>query len=91
MKIHLVESDKPSRVTLMGKKLSFYDKGIYYKTQISNPQNIVIVDENENTISSSSTELTPNSIISDEDIKSIVEFYNKTGNLPDFYLFEQNI
>ena len=91
MKIHLVESDKPSRVTFMGKKLSFYDKGIYYKTQISNPQNIVIVDENENTISSSSTELTPNSIISDEDIKSIVEFYNKTGNLPDFYLFEQNI
>ena len=65
MKIHLVESDKPSRVTFMGKKLSFYDKGIYYKTQISNPQNIVIVDENENTISSSSTELTPNSIISD--------------------------
>ena len=91
MKIHLVESDKPSRITFMGKKLSFYDKGIYYKTQISNPQNIVIVDENENTIASSSTELTPNSIISDEDIKSIVEFYNKTGNLPDFYLFEQNI
>ena len=91
MKIHLVESDKPSRITFMGKKLSFYDKGIYYKTQISNPQNIVIVDEKENTIASSSTELTPNSIISDEDIKSIVEFYNKTGNLPDFYLFEQNI
>ena len=91
MKIHLVESDKPSRITFMGKKLSFYDKGIYYKTQISNPQNIVIVDENENTIASSSTELTPNSTISDEDIKSIVKYHNKTGNLPDFYLFEQNI
>ena len=91
MKIHLVESDKPSSLTLMGKKLYFYDKGVYYRTEISSPHNILIVDENENMISSSSLELTPNSIISDEDIKSIVEFHNKTGILPDFYLFKHNI
>ena len=29
--------------------------------------------------------------ISDDDIKSIVEFHNRTGNLPDFYLFEKDV
>lgn len=91
MKLRLVESNIPSRVTFYGKKLSFYPNGVYYKTQICNPQNIIVVDENENIISSSSESLTPDFVISDEDISSIVEFYNTSGNLPDFYLFETDI
>lgn len=91
MKIRLVESDIPSRVSFMGKKLSFYSKDVYHRTKISNPQHIIVVDENEKMISSSSSELTPDFIISDDDIKSIVEFHNRTGNLPDFYLFEKDV
>ena len=91
MKIRLVETDTPSRVSFMGKKLSFYSKDVYHRTKISNPQHIIVVDENEKMISSSSSELTPDFIISDDDIKSIVEFHNRTGNLPDFYLFEPKV
>jgi hypothetical protein len=91
MKIRLVETDTPSRVSFMGKKLSFYSKDVYHRTKISNPQHIIVVDENEKMISSSSSELTPDFIISDDDIKSIVEFHNRTGNLPDFYLFEKDV
>ena len=88
MKIHLTESEVPSKVTFMGKKLSFYSKGVYYKTEISNPQVITVVDNNGDVIMSSSPELTPDNVISDNDITSIVEFHNRTGNLPEFYLFE---
>lgn len=91
MKLKLIESDEPSKITFYGKKLTFYSNGVYYKTQISNPQCIVLIDENENIISSSSERLTPDSVISDNDISSIVELYNSSGNLPDFYLFETDI
>ena len=86
MKIRLVESNIPSRVSFMGKKLCFYDKGVYHKTEISNPHNLFVIDENETIVSSNSSKITPNSVISDDDIKSIVEFYNRTGNLSNFYL-----
>ena len=91
MKILLIETESPSRVTFMGKRLCFYDKGVYYKTEISNPHNLFVIDENETIVSSSSPKITPNSVISDDDIKSIVEFYNRTGNLTNFYLYEQDI
>lgn len=91
MKLKLIESDIPSRITFYGKKLAFYSGDVYHRTQISNPQHIIVVDENEKMISSSSSELTPDFIISDDDIKSIVEFHNRTGNLPDFYLFEKDV
>jgi len=90
MKIHLSESETPSRVTFMGKKLSFYTKGVYYRTEISNPQVITVVDENDDIIMSSSFELTPDNVISDDDITSMVEFYNRTGNLPEFYFFNED-
>jgi hypothetical protein len=91
MKINLIESETPSKVTFMGNKLSFYENGVYHKTKISNPQHIIIVDEYGKTISSSSEELTPGFVISDNDIESIVEFYNRSGNLPDFYLFDKDV
>jgi hypothetical protein len=91
MKLKLIESEIPSRVSFMGKKLSFYSKDVYYRTKISNPQHIIVVDGEDNILYSSSEVLTPNSIISNDDISSIVEFYNTSGNLPDFYLFEQDI
>lgn len=91
MKLQLIESETTSRITFMGKRLFFYDKGIYHKTEISSPHNILVIDENQNIVSSSSSEITPNSVISDDDIKSIVEFYNRTGNLTNFYLYEQDI
>ena len=90
MKIHLAESETPSRVTFMGKKLSFYTKGVYYRTEISNPQVITVVDTNGDIIMSSSPELTPDNVISDDDITSMVEFYNRTGNLPEFYFFNED-
>ena len=91
MKLKLIESDIPSRITFYGKKLAFYSGGVYHRTQISNPQHIIVVDENENAVSSSSESLTPDSVISDNDVSSIVEFYNKSGNLPDFYLYEPKV
>lgn len=91
MKLKLIESDIPSKITFYGKKLAFYSNGVYHKTQISNPQHIVVVDENENVVSSSSANLTPDSVISDNDILSIVELYNSSGNLPDFYLYEHKV
>lgn len=91
MKLKLIESDIPSKITFYGKKLTFYQNGVYHRTQISNPQHIVVVDDNENILYSSSDILTPNTIISDDDISSMVEFYNSSGNLPNFYLFEENI
>lgn len=91
MKLKLIESNIPSKITFYGKKLAFYQNGVYHRTQISNPQHIIVVDDNENILYSSSDILTPNTIISDDDISSMVEFYNSSGNLPNFYLFEENI
>lgn len=91
MTLFLKNDEICSRITFMGDVLSFYPKGVYYKTKLSNPQNIIVVDENQEIVTSSSVELTPDFVISDEDIKSIVEFHNRTGNLPDFYLFDKNI
>ena len=85
MKIHLTESEIPSKVTFMGKKLYYYFGGVYHRTKISNPQVIIVVDTNGEIIMSSSLELTPDNVISDNDITSIVEFHNRSGNLPDFY------
>lgn len=85
MKIHLTESEIPSKVTFMGKKLYYYSGGVYHRTKISNPQVIIVVDTNGEIIMSSSLELTPDNVISDNDITSIVEFHNRSGNLPDFY------
>ena len=91
MKIHLSESEIPSKVTFMGKKLSFYSGGVYHRTKISNPQVITVVDANGDIIMSSSPELTPDNVISDNDITSIVDFHNRTGNLPEFYFFNEDI
>ena len=91
MKLKLIESDIPSKITFYGKKLAFYSGGVYHRTQISNPQHIVVVDENDNMISSSSEFLTPDSVISDNDVSSMVEFYNSSGNLLDFYLYEPKV
>lgn len=91
MKLKLIESDIPSKITFYGKKLAFYSGGVYHRTQISNPQHIIVVDENDNIISSSSESLTPNSVISDNDVSLMVDFYNTSGNLPDFYLYEPKV
>lgn len=91
MKIHLTESEIPSKVTFMGKKLYYYSGGVYHRTKISNPQVIIVVDTNGEIIMSSSLELTPDNVISDNDITSIVEFHNRTGNLPEFYFFKEDI
>ena len=91
MKIHLLESEIPSKVTFMGKKLSFYSGGVYHRTKISNPQVITVVDDDGYVIMSSSPELTPDNVISNNDITSIVDFHNRTRNLPEFYFFNENI
>lgn len=91
MTLLLKNAEICSKITLMDNKLFFYQKGEYFKTKISNPQHILIVDSQKKIISSSSSELTPDFVMSDEDIKFIVEFHNRTGNLPDFYLSDKNI